>query len=283
MRVAVFVAVLALATFAEAKKPRWQTLPLPPAMPEAASSGTVAHEGARIFYATYGDAKRDPVILLHGGMGNSDHFAFQLPALVDKFWVIVVDSRGQGRSSLSKGKLTYHAMGTDVIAVMDALKVPKASLAGWSDGGAIALDLAITAPDRVNRIFIIGTNYDSNGSKRRKSKPTSTTFSEYAAKCRRDHQKLGNKPASWQSMIDALLPVWRNPAGFTKDQLKSINAPTLVALGDHDEIIEQAQIEEMAILIPNGKVHIFRDTSHFAMWQDPESVNAALVEFLSAR
>lgn len=272
-----------LAAVAHAKPKRWQTLPLPPKMPEAVTSGTVDHDGAKIFYATYGDSKRDPVILLHGGLGNSDHFGFQMPALVDKFWVIVVDSRGQGRSSLPKGKLTYHAMGTDVVAVMDTLKIPKASFAGWSDGGAIALDLAVTAPDRVNRVFIIGTNYDNKGSKPRKGKPSSATFNAYAQKCRADHLKFGNKVASWQSLIDALLPVWRNPAGFTKDQLRAIKAPTLVALGDHDEIIEQAQIEEMGTLIPNGSSKIFADTSHFAMWQDPESVNATLVEFLSAK
>jgi pimeloyl-ACP methyl ester carboxylesterase len=271
-----------LAAVAYAKPKRWETLPLPPKMPDAATTGTVVNDGAKIYYATYGDAKHPPVVLLHGGMGNSDHFAFQVPALVDKFWIIVVDSRGQGRSSLPKGKLTYHAMGTDVLAVMDALKVRKASLAGWSDGGAIALDLAVTAPDRVNRMFMIGTNYDSKGSKPRRGKPPASTFNAYAAKCRRDHIKFGNKPATWPALIDALLPVWRNPAGFTKDQLRAIKAPTLVALGDHDEIIELAQIEEMGVLIPNGSVRVFADTSHFAMWQDPDSVNAALVEFLSA-
>lgn len=271
-----------LAIDADARPKRWETLPLPPKMPDAASTGTVVHDGANIYYATYGNAKGPPVILLHGGMGNSDHFAFQLPALVDKFWVIVVDSRGQGRSSMPKGKLSYHAMGTDVIAVMETLKLGKAHLAGWSDGGAIALDLAITAPDRVDRVFIIGTNYDNKGSKPRKGRPPARTFNAYAAKCRADHLKLGNKPASWQTLVDALLPVWRNPAGFTKDQLRGIKARTLVALGDHDEIIEQSHVEKMATLIPNGSVRVFADTSHFAMWQDPESVNAALVEFLSA-
>lgn len=272
--------LVTVTTRADAKPRRWETLPLPPKMPDAATSGTVTNGDAKIYYATYGDAKRSPVILLHGGMGNSDHFGFQLPALVDKFWVIVVDSRGQGRSSLPKGKLTYHAMATDVLAVMDTLNIPKASLAGWSDGGAIALDLAISAPDRVARVFMIGTNYDSKGSKPRKGKPPSRTFNAYAAKCRSDHLKLGNKAASWQTMIDALLPVWRNPAGFTKDQLRQITAPTLVTLGDHDEIIELAQIQEMGTLIPQGSVRVFVDTSHFAMWQDPKSVNAALVDFL---
>ncbi|MFN0251702.1 MAG: alpha/beta fold hydrolase [Kofleriaceae bacterium] len=283
MRSLLVLFVAFVATTAHAKPKRWETLPLPPPMPKAATTGSVTHDGAKIYYATYGDATRPPVVLLHGGMGNSDHFGFQMPALVDKFWVIVVDSRGQGRSSLSKGGLTYHAMGTDVLAVMDTLKVTKTSLAGWSDGGAIALDLAITAPDRVNRVFMIGTNYDMKGSKPRKGKPPAATFSLYAAKCKRDHLKFGNKPASWKALIEALSPVWRNSAGITKEKLRAIQAPTLVALGDHDEIVERAQIEEMGTLIPNGSVKIFTDTSHFAMWQDPESVNAALVEFLAAK
>ena len=81
---------------------------------------------------------------------------------------------------------------------------------------------------------------------------------------------------------DALLPVWRNPAGFTKEQLKSIKAPSMITLGEHDEIIYAAQIEEMGKLIPKGRSLIFKDASHFVMWQDPESFNRALVEFLTA-
>jgi pimeloyl-ACP methyl ester carboxylesterase len=76
--------------------------------------------------------------------------------------------------------------------------------------------------------------------------------------------------------------VWRNSGGFSKDQLRGITAPTMVALGDHDEIIELDQIKEMAELIPNGQLTVFADTSHFAMWQDPESFNRVLVEFLSS-
>ena len=83
--------------------------------------------------------------------------------------------------------------------------------------------------------------------------------------------------------VAALLPVWRDPASFTKDQLRSIKAPTLVGDGDHDEVIELAQIKEMATLIPNGKLAVLPDTSHFAMWQDPAAFNKVLVEFLSAR
>ena len=260
-------------------RPRWETLPLPPEMPQASTSGEVEVDGARIYYAIYGQG--DPVILLHGGLGNSDHFAFQVPALTDKFQVIVIDSRGQGRSTLNKQKLTYHAMASDVIAVMDKLKLAKAAMVGWSDGGEIALDLAIHQQDRVSKIFVVGANYDANGSKPR-SGSSSATFQAYAAKCRADHKKLSAKPKEFDALVDALLPVWRNPAGFTKDQLKAIPVPSMITLGDHDEIIVLDQIKEMAQLIPKGHLTVFKDASHFVMWQDPESFNKALVEFLTA-
>ncbi len=280
---ALLMLVAVMASAAPKPKPRWETLPLPPAMPTPRTTGKVDVKGAQIYYAIYGqaDAKTDPVVLLHGGLGNSDHFAFQMPALIDKFSVIVIDSRGQGRSTLSKAKLSYHAMASDVIAVLDKLEIKKAAFVGWSDGGEIALDLAIHEPVRVSKIFVVGANYDAAGSKPRGGS-SSPTFQAYAAKCKADHQKLSSKPKSYDAVIDALLPVWRNPAGFTKAQLKGIQAPSMIALGDHDEIIVLDQIKEMAQLIPNGQATVFKDASHFVMWQDPESFNKALVAFLTA-
>ncbi len=260
-------------------KPRWQQLPIPPAMPAPATTGHVEVGGAKIHYGTYG--KGAPVILLHGGLGNWDHFAFQLPALVDKFQVIVIDSRGQGRSTLTKTKLTYHLMAGDVLAVMDALKLERAALVGWSDGGEIALDLAIHSPERVERMFVFGANYDAHGSKPRAGK-RHETFDAYAVKCRRDYERVSKTPRAWSALVDAMMPVWRNPAGFTKEQLKAIKVPTMMADGEHDEVINLDQVREMATLIPNAKLAIFEDTSHFALWQAPREFNQVLVEFLSA-
>src|SRR5262249_11941461 len=126
----VLVAIAAIAAAAHAGKPRWQTLPVPPAMPRANAQGTVEVGGARIVYAVYG--KGPPVVLLHGGMGNSDHFGFQLPALVDRFQVIAIDSRGQGRSTKGSLPITYDQMAVDVLAVLDQLAIQRASVVGWS-------------------------------------------------------------------------------------------------------------------------------------------------------
>lgn len=272
----VVIAALAVSTSSHAGKPRWQTLPLPPAMPAADDQGSVDVAGAKIYYARYG--KGDPVVLLHGGLGNSAHFAFQLPALVDKFQVIAIDSRGQGRSTKGKVPITYDRMAEDVIAVLDKLDIRRASVVGWSDGGEVALKLGIGFADRVDRLFVFGANYSAAGSKPRSG--PSSTFSAYSAKCRLDYQRL-RTGVPYQAVVNALLPLWRNPTGITREQLRGIQAPVMMAAGQYDEIIAMEQIEEMAELIPNGQLRVFDDASHFALWQDPETFNAAVVEFLT--
>jgi pimeloyl-ACP methyl ester carboxylesterase len=277
---AAIAVLIALTSVAAAEPPRWQTCPLPPPMPEATSHGTVDVDGAEIYYASYG--RGAPVILLHGGLGNSDHWSNQVPALAEHFHVIAIDSRGQGRSTRTRSPVTYDAMARDVIAVMDKLELARASIVGWSDGGEIALKLAIEHPDRVDHLFVFGTNYDVNGSKPRGGQ-RSATFAAYAAKSRADYLKLSKaSPRQFDELVDWLLPVWRNPMGFTKDQLRGIQATTMVADGDHDEIIVLAQVEEMAQLIPHAKLAVLKDTSHFALWQAPADFNKLLLDFLSS-
>jgi pimeloyl-ACP methyl ester carboxylesterase len=281
--IALVMALAPAAVVAErTDKPRWETLPLPPAMPKPHTKGFVDAGGAKIYYATYGKGTT-PVILLHGGLGNADHFSHQVHALAGTHRVIAIDSRGQGRSTLSKdkAKLSYHVMAEDVIAVMDELGLEAAALVGWSDGGAIALDVAIHHPARVTKLFVLGTNYDASGSKSRRG-PTPRTFSAYTAKCKSDFHKLSHDPSGYEAATRAMLPVWREPSIFTKDQLRAIKAPAVIAVGDHDEIIAQEHVQEMASLIPAAKHVVFKDTSHFALWQDPETFNKTLVEFLTA-
>jgi pimeloyl-ACP methyl ester carboxylesterase len=278
----VLIVVAGSASVAFGAPARWETLPLPPAMPAATKASTITVDGAQIYYAIYGTPSADPpVILLHGGLGNGDHWANQVPALVDaKHEVIAIDSRGQGRSTRTSAKISYDVMANDVLAVMDALAVKRAAIVGWSDGGEIALKLAIGHPDRVAKLFVFGANFNSEGSKPRRTGPTAT-FNAYSQKCRTDYQRLSKTPKQFDDLTDWLLPLWRNPMGITKDQLRTIQAPALIADGDHDEVIVLSQIEEMAKLIPHAQLKVFDDASHFALWQDPQDFNKALVEFLA--
>ncbi len=259
---------------------RWETLPLPPEMPKAAASGRVAAAGgAEIYYATFGKVGAPPVILLHGGLGNGDHYAHQVPALAERFRVIAIDSRGQGRSTLGKGKLTYAAMASDVIEVMKELKLEKASVAGWSDGGAIALALAIAHP-RAS----IGCSC---------SPPTTTprAASPAAATRRRSRSTRPSAAPTWRSSARRARSMRRrrpsrrcgaSPASFSKDELRSIKARALIGDGDRDEIIELAQIKEMAELLLERAAAGARGHEPLRAVAGPAAYTKALLDFLTA-
>jgi alpha-beta hydrolase superfamily lysophospholipase len=81
----------------------WQTLPKPPAMPAPIDSGMAPVNDIKMYYAVYGEG--EPVLLIHGGLGNADVWGFQVPALAEAHKVIVADSRGHGRSTRSASRL----------------------------------------------------------------------------------------------------------------------------------------------------------------------------------
>ena len=133
-------------------------------LPVTHDQGYVEHDGARIWYATYGSGP--PVILLHGGLGHSGNWGYQVPALVRSgYRAVLIDSRGHGRSTRDARPFTYELMASDVSAVMDALQLEKAGLVGWSDGACTALILASKAPTRVAGVFFFACNMDPSGTK----------------------------------------------------------------------------------------------------------------------
>jgi pimeloyl-ACP methyl ester carboxylesterase len=102
-----------------------------------------------IYHAIYGEGPL--VTLLHGGLANADYWGLQVSALMVHHTVVVMDSRGHGRSTRDARPFSYDLMADDVVALMDALGLPKANIVGWSDGGTIGFDLAMRYPSRVGR------------------------------------------------------------------------------------------------------------------------------------
>lgn len=271
MRTAPLLVMLALG--ARAAEP-WKTAPPPPAMPAPATQGTVDHDGARLYYATFGQG--DAVVLLHGGSGSSDHWANQVPALAARFRVVVIDTRGHGRSTRDDQPLSYHQFAGDAVAVLDALKLERASFVGWSDGGIVALDLAITHPDRVAKVVAFGANSDLSGMK----PGGGPAFAAYLDLCARDYQRLSPTPKGFPALRAALARLWRSQPSYTAEQLAGIRAPTLILDGDHEEIIRPEHTRALAQRIPGARLVILPDSSHFAHWQHPDAFTRALLDFL---
>ncbi|MDP3500887.1 MAG: alpha/beta hydrolase [Myxococcales bacterium] len=260
-----------------AANPMWKTAPMPGPMPTPHTQERVAVNGVTLFVATYGAG--EPLILLHGGAGNGDHFANQVTAFAAKSTVLVVDSRGHGRSTRTAEPLSYAQMADDVVALMDALKLPSASIVGWSDGGAIGLGLAIRYPTRVRKLVVVGQNATLAGGK---SAGTTETFPAYFARCAADYARLSPTPKGFTSLQEALRPMWRTQPNFTDAQLRSITAPTLLLDGDHDEIVRADHLEHVAKVIPKARLVFIPDASHFVMFQQPQALNEAVLEFLAA-
>src|SRR5438105_4378161 len=107
---------------------RWQTLPpTPPAIPEARANLARVH-GITLYYSEIGQGA--PVVMLHGGLANSDYFGHQVPVLARNHRVILVDSRGHGRSARSAEPFGYDLMTNDVISLLDVLGITRASVVG---------------------------------------------------------------------------------------------------------------------------------------------------------
>jgi pimeloyl-ACP methyl ester carboxylesterase len=257
---------------------KWMQLGDVAAMPAPAESGYADVNGIEMYYATFGAG--EPLILLHGGLGNADYWGNQVPELAKQFKVIVADSRGHGRSTRSVEPYSYDLMASDVVALMDHLKIDKASLVGWSDGGIIGLDIAIKHPERLDKLFAFGANYDPSGL--REDIGGSVVFNAYIEKCGQDYAKLSKTPTEYEAFLNAIGEMWATQPNYTPEQLKSITVPTVIADGAYDEGIKQEHTKEMAGLIPGAKLLVMPELSHFAMWQDPAAFNTAVLDFLTA-
>jgi pimeloyl-ACP methyl ester carboxylesterase len=157
------VCAVVLAACAHRITPRWKTLPELAPMPAARASGMAPVNGIALYYAIYGHGA--PLVLLHGGLASADYWSAQIPAFARSHEVIVVDSRGHGRSTRDARPYSYDLMASDVIALLDDLRIAKASIVGWSDGGIIGLDIAMRYPERIDRLFAFGANFDPTGLK----------------------------------------------------------------------------------------------------------------------
>ena len=287
------LALILLAATPTLAAPRpWTVLPTPPAAPAPTADGHVAVSGdASIYWAAYGDtgttASSDPlIVLLHGGLGSGDDFALQIPVLVaSAHRVITLDTRGHGRSTLGTTALSYHAMGEDVVAVLDALHIDRAVLVGWSDGGTTALDVAVSHPTRVAGLAILDANADSSGLiPHRASSPASATFDAYAARAKSEFARLSPATGTstrWAALHRALRPVWAAQGGLSAASLHALAIPTAIIAGAHDEIIRQDHFATLAKRIPGAKLVIIAGASHFALWQTPDAVTAATLDLLA--
>lgn len=274
--------LMLLCAGAQADAP-WQHLPPMPALPPDTIGEHLESGGARIWYAQWNPhATGTPVLLLHGGYGNSSYFGHLIPVLMQHgYRVIAMDSRGHGRSTAPDEQITYHLMAADVIALLDHLHIARVSLVGWSDGGCIGYDLAINHPERLRRLFAFGANTNVSGLKDDAEK--NPVFAAYLARVKDEYRALSPTPERWDAFNANISTMWQTLPAFTLDELRSIRVATTVADGQYDEGIKPEHNRYVVTTIPGARLVILPNVSHFAMLQDPEAFNRAVIEFLQWR
>ncbi len=248
-------------------------------LPTADESGYVDHDGARIWYASFGAGA--PVILLHGGLGHAGNWGYQVPALVaaDRR-VVVIDSRGHGRSTRDARPYTYERMAGDISAVMTAIGIDRCPFIGWSDGACIALVLARHQPARVSGVYFFGCNMDPSGAKDvdAHNPLLGRCFRRHA----RDYAALSATPDQFDAFAAAVGDMQRTQPNYSADELASIRIPVTVAHAEHDEFIHREHAEYLARTLPGARFESLPGVSHFAPLQRPEQFDASVLRFLAA-
>jgi len=274
----VLAAVLFAGSVSAHAAEQWLTVPDPAPLPPADEDGAAPVNDIRMHYQVWNRDGPDPVILLHGGLGNTTNWGNQVPALMEKHRVIAVDSRGRGKSTRSDQPFGYHLMASDVIALMDQLGIDKASIVGWSDGGIIGLDIAMNWPDRLNKLFAYGANYNLSGID--PSVETNPVFGEAIGKAAAQYAQLSPTPDQWEEFLGAVMAMWSTQPDFKPEELATITAPTVIADGEYEEAIRPEHTAELARLIPGAQLVIIPKVSHMGLWQDPAAFNQAMTSFL---
>ncbi|MBI2717461.1 MAG: alpha/beta hydrolase [Rhizobiales bacterium] len=278
---ALFVFAFFLVVVPAAAEDLWKTVPEPAALPRADESGLAAVNGIKIYYEVYNKSGGDPVLLLHGGLGSTLNWGNQVPELMKSHEVIAIDSRGHGRSTRSDAPYSYELMASDTLGLLDALKVDKVSLVGWSDGGIIGLVIAMQHPERLNRLFTYGANYNLSGVK--ETVMNDPVFSQAIGMQMTNYQKLSPTPKDFDNFMQAISGMWFSQPDFKPEQLAKIKIPVTIADGQYDEAIKPEHTAELAEFIPGARLVIIPNVSHMGMWQNPAAFNRAVAEFLEKK
>lgn len=247
----------------------------PPALPPGGAY--IDQDGMHIWYASWDDGM--PVLLLHGGMGNANNFGHQVPALLAaSYRVVVIDSRGHGRSSWNGAAFAYTAMADDAFAVLDQLGIERAAVVGWSDGACTGLAMAKKAPERVAGVLFFGCNVDPNG-----TLPfvMSETIGNCLTRHRKDYDALSPHPECFDEMSAALQVMQGSQPNYSVQDLRDILVPITVVHAERDEFIRAEHARYIAEQIPGARYLELKDVSHFAPVQRPAVFNAAVIDFLA--
>ena len=217
--------------------------------------------------------KKPSLVLLHGGMSSSGSLLRNLAPHFDKnYRVAAFDRRGHGRTADTDAPFHYEEMADETIAFLEHLG-GKHYVVGHSDGGNVALIIAMKRPDLLKRVVLVGANYHYDGLR---PMPMfhleGERFEEWATKY--DELSPSGKEHA-RDVITKTLHMFDTEPAFSVEDLKKISVPILVMAGD-DDLMELSHTTSMFEAMPGAQLAIVPGTSH-AVLKEKSKLSSKLI------
>ncbi|WP_238536312.1 alpha/beta fold hydrolase [Chryseobacterium populi] len=227
--------------------------------------------GIKMYYETYGAG--EPLLMLHGNGQSINAFMNQVDDFSKKYKVIIIDCRERGKSSYDKTKeLTFDIQVEDLKQFLDQQNIKKVKILGWSDGGILAILMALKYPDLVDKIACSGANIFPEGQKDEELKDMKETLARLI-KENKDHKN--------DVYIDLYNLDLKYP-NLKYEDLKAILCPSLIMAGDKD-VIKTEHTVKIAESIPKGQLAIIPNSTHSVVVEKPELFNSLVIDFFEGK
>ncbi|MDX5326626.1 MAG: alpha/beta hydrolase [Bacteroidota bacterium] len=228
--------------------------------------------------------KELPLIMLHGALGNTRQLQHLAEILAHEHYVYLIEFEGHGGNP-SQEEMSIHRFMENVIVAMNRDGLEKANFFGHSMGGYVALQLALEHPERVGKIFTLGTKFEwtsefANGEKAKLDpKKILEKIPSYAQYLENMHHG-----ADWREVVrqtGEMMVRMGEGERIHENDLKKIPVPVIVAVGELDKMVSWQETKKAAELLPNGKPLLIGDVVHPIDKVLPEQILPQLLEFLS--
>jgi len=254
--------------------------------------------GIQLYYELHGPEDADVLVLSNGVLMSTASWAFQTPVLSQHVRLLLYDCRGMWQSDHPPGPYSMELHADDLAALLDALGVERAHIGGTSYGAEVSMVFALEYPQRTKSLIVtaavshldpllqgFGQTWmaaaEAHDPELLFQVVYPLTFSEGWIAANRETLDMARERYKLLDM-DAFLELLRCFSRLdVTDDLHSITAPTLVAVGEDDLLKPRTYAEIIAREIPEAEFAIIPHAGHAAMWEQPGVFNSLILGFLA--
>jgi pimeloyl-ACP methyl ester carboxylesterase len=255
-------------------------------------TGYAPVNGLEIYYEIHGTGQ--PLVLLHGAYMTIGTMGEIVPELAKTRQVIAVELQGHGRTADIDRPLSYEQMADDVAALLRHLEIEEADVFGYSMGGGVALQVAIRHPEVVRKLVAASSSYTSDGVHPEVWATIETITPEVFAGTpwSEEYTRVAPNPDDFPTLVAKLKQLDGEPFAWPPEDIRAMEAPTLLIIGDSDATRPEHAVEMFRLLgggvfgdvagLPNSQLAVLPGTTHVGLVERSDWLLSMIGEFLDA-